>query len=336
MPEARYRLVDTETTPYYHCVSRCVRRAFLCGSDNLTGKNFDHRKQWIVNRIRQLSSIFAIDVCAYAVMSNHFHLVLHIEPARASEWTMDEVITRWTSLFAGTEPSQLYLAGESISQSDYQVLENHAEVWRQRLTDLSWYMRCLNENIARLANAEDDCTGRFWEGRFKSQALLNEAALCACMAYVDLNPIRAGLCQALEDSDFTSIQERVKKYRQDHNSNKHSSQKALIGSWLRPLRLERDLPSKKTMPIALESYFMLVDWTGRSVRNNKGIIPDHISPILKQLNINEKNWLSNIKYFDSRIYRTLGRVNQIRELARKTQKRWLKGMTFASSFYLHQ
>jgi len=77
------------------------------------------------------------------------------------------------------------------------------------LKDLSWYMRCLNEKVARMANAEDACTGRFWEGRFKSQALLDEAAVVSCMAYVDLNPIRAGICESLETSAFTSIQERL-------------------------------------------------------------------------------------------------------------------------------
>ena len=193
MPQARYRLVDTATTPYYHCLSRCVRRAFLCGKDRFTGRSFEHRKQWILDRVKHLSSLFAIDVCAYAIMSNHFHLVLYVDVKQANEWTRDEVIDRWMGLYKEPAVVKKYKAGELLGTMELEALELLVQVWRNRLTDLSWYMRCLNEKIARMANVEDGCTGRFWEGRFKSQALLDEAALISCMAYVDLNPIRAGI-----------------------------------------------------------------------------------------------------------------------------------------------
>ena len=325
MPQARYRLVDTQVTPYYHCVSRCVRRAFLCGNDRFTGKNFDHRKQWILDRIKHLSSAFAIDVCAYAVMSNHFHLVLHVDVKKAENWAFDEIIDCWLMLYKGPEIACKYKAGEALSPLEQDALSSWVSVWRSRLADLSWYMRCLNETIARMANKEDQCTGRFWEGRFKSQALLDEAALISCMAYVDLNPIRAGRSESLEASEFTSIQERLAAYNPGNGNN---------NPWLKPLLQERQLHSSSSLPMQEVDYFALVDWTGRAIRAGKrGAIPSHVQPILRKLEVNEVNWVSNTQHFGSRFRRVLGRANQIRWLANRTERKWLNGLSQANKFY---
>ena len=114
MTTARKQLISLIDTPYYHCISRCVRRAFLCGEDKNTGRNFDHRRGWVEGKLLSLSQVFAIDVCAYAVMSNHTHLVLCVDVEQAKAWTMDEVLIRWHQLFKGTLITQQYLRGEKL------------------------------------------------------------------------------------------------------------------------------------------------------------------------------------------------------------------------------
>ena len=146
-------------------------------------------------------------------------------------------------------------------------------------------MRCLNEHLARLANAEDRCTGRFWEGRFKSQALLDEAGLLTAMAYVDLNPIRAGMATTPEDSEFTSICDRIKQVRALAEGPSSSSPRFA----LRPFSDESTC--KQSIPFSVRDYLSLVDWSGRAIRAGKrGFIDAGQPPILKRLNIDSESW----------------------------------------------
>ena len=209
MTRPRSSLVSVEETPWYHVTTRCVRRAFLCGQDPYSGRSFEHRRQWIVDRIAELSSVFAIDVAAYTVLSNHYHLVLRIDIDRAGEWTDEEVVERWQQLFSLPMLVERWKNGDGSSAAEDRATRALIQTWRQRLADLSWFLRCLNEPIARRANREDGCTDRFWESRFKSQALLDEAAVLTAMAYVDLNPVRAGIAATPEQSAYTSLQQRV-------------------------------------------------------------------------------------------------------------------------------
>ena len=179
MPRPRRTLISIEDTPYYHCCSRIVRRAFLCGDDKYTGKNYDHRRGWVEVQILKLTEAFAIDVAAYAVMSNHLHVVLYIDLDTVNNWSDREVVEQWHKLFNGTGLTQKFVKGEVIEECMVAQLKQLIATYRSRLSDISWFMRCLNEPIARQANIEDNCTGHFWEGRFKSQALLDEAAVLA-------------------------------------------------------------------------------------------------------------------------------------------------------------
>ena len=138
-------------------------------------------------------------------MHNHYHVVLFIDKSKADNWDALGVVERWHLLFSGTLYSQRFAQGDLLTAAEQANLDRSISLWRERLMDISWFMRIINEGIARMANREDDCTGRFWEGRFSSQALLDEKALAACSVYVDLNPIRAGIADSLTDSDNTSI-----------------------------------------------------------------------------------------------------------------------------------
>ena len=211
MTRAREQQICCEDTHYYHCISRVVRRAFLCGFDHSTKQDFEHRRQWVVDRLAEIDSVFCVDICAYTIMSNHYHLVLYINKQAVENLTDLEVIERWRKLYKGPEVIERYLRGEPLSASRHLLINEIVEKWRCRLSDISWFMRCLNEFIARKANSEDKCTGRFWEGRFKSQALLDEHALLTCMAYVELNPIRAKMASSPETSEFTSIKQRIEE-----------------------------------------------------------------------------------------------------------------------------
>jgi len=161
MTRPRHTQVSLADTPYYHGNARCVRRAYLCGIDPLTGENYEHRRDWLVSKIKSLSTIFSMDICAFAVMSNHYHLILRVDADTASTWTEQEVIERWTRLFSTPVLVERYLRSQSSSEAAGKKAPEIIEEWRIRLTDISWFMRVLNESIARQANREDNCTGCF-------------------------------------------------------------------------------------------------------------------------------------------------------------------------------
>ena len=325
MTTARKNLIDPASTPYYHCIARCVRRAFLCGKDEFSGKNYEHRRQWVVDRLKELAEVFAIEVCAYAVMSNHYHVVLHINREQGESWNTREVLERWTKLFSGHLLVQRFLANDSMGKAEVQRVEEFAEEYHGRLLDISWFMRCLNEHLAREANKEDGCKGRFWEGRYKSQALLDEAALLTCMAYVDLNPVRAKMAKTLETSDYTSVQERTKTADDNAASKQPAS--------LKPMRSQGQNPDK-AIPFTLSSYLELVDWTGRVVRKDKrGSISVDTPPILERLRIDPDEWLKTMSW-NNRFRRAVGKLASLKAYAAETGKKWVHGVSCSQSLYL--
>ena len=294
MTIARSQQISLDHTPYYHCTARCVRRAFLCGDDHYSGKNFDHRRQWIEDRLIDLSQVFAIDLLAYAVMSNHYHVVVRINAEKAANWSDADVVARWERIY---------------SVPDGEVPEECITLWRSRLADLSWYMRCINEKLARRANREDKCKGRFWEGRFKSQALLDETSLIKCMVYVDLNPIRVKIARTPEESTHTSIRSRV----------------AGTTGHLMPFASQSDT-ERASVPMRYEDYLLLVDGAGRAlIPGKRGAIPATMAPILERLGMEPNDWVREMKYYGRWYYRAVGSRDALQRYAEHLGRHWLKG-----------
>lgn len=320
MPKARKSQISLFDTPYYHCISRCVRRAFLCGEEN--GKSFEHRRQWVEDRIHVLSEVFTIGVCAYAVMSNHTHLVLHIDKEKAQSLSLEAVLQRWHTLYKGTLLTQQYLTPstrEELSEAQIKTIECTAEVWRKRLYDISWFMRALNEYIARAANKEDECTGHFWEGRFKLQALLDESALAACMAYVDLNPVRANMAKTPESSNHTSIQYRIRAARAGKTPKR-----------LMPFSSKSKRGLSTGLPFTLIEYLQAVDATSRHIYLAKqGKVDNNELHILERLNIESDKWLTLTTQFETLFKHAAGKVQHLEQYAHNQNQHWVHGQANA-------
>ena len=321
MPKPRSQQISLSDTPYYHICSRTVRKAFLCGIDKETGVSYEHRRNWIEKRIFQLSQVFAIDICAHAVMHNHLHLVLHVDSEQVKSWSTLEVLIRWHKLFKGTLLTRKYQREQPLTKFELAMIEETAQVYKQRLIDISWFMRTLNEPIARQANKEDKCTGHFWEGRFKSQALLDEGALLSCMTYVDLNPLRAGIAPTPEQSNFTSIQLRIKA--------------AIKGEQPSDLlTFTGDEQQDKTTGIffSLKDYLILVDETGRVIREDKrGAIDAKTAQILSRLHISDESWLKLTTNFEGIFTGAVGTAEHLCEFTEHVGLKRVHGIVNAQA-----
>jgi len=226
-------------------------------------------------------------------MSNHYHVVVCLNPNRASDWSDDDVVKNWLSLFPN---APAYPKAETVA------------TWRARLTNLSWYMRCLNEPLARWANREDGCTGRFWEGRFHSQALLDEQALLKCMAYVDLNPVRAGIVDTPASAAHTAAKARI------HGLDTH----------LAAFSTDR---RDTVIPYRQADYMQLLDWTSRLIHADKRAVKSaYPPPIITRIGANPPAWITEMRNYGRWYYRAVGSTSSLRQLADRMSQRWLQGV----------
>jgi len=262
MATARRLLVAANITRYYHCTSRCVRGAYLCGKDATGNKDYSHRREWLRNRLLFVSEVFSLQVVAYSIMENHFHVIVKLDPDSAGKLSDMETVLRWHKLFKGNSLSRRFSEGEPLDNVELKALQRIAVIWRNQLCDIGWFMRCIKEPLARMANREDNCKGRFWEGRFHSQALLDDQAVAACMVYVDLNPLRAGMCEYPEDDEHTSLFARTSQIAEstEHNINHKAA--------LLPFS-NTETRSVQSLPFTQTEYLNLLDNAARLAKPGK-------------------------------------------------------------------
>lgn len=342
----RREVFDPDTVGVYHCFNRIVRRSFLCGVDPHTGKDYSHRRDWLYQRLKYLAHYFAIDVLAYAILSNHYHLVLRNRPDRVAAMGDREVVKAWLMI---CPKAQKRADGTAAPPTDAEIRaelkQSRVAELRKRLSNPSWLIRQLSQYMGIRCNAEDELTGHFWEARFGMTRLLDDAAVLACLAYVDLNPIRAHLTGSLEAYPHVSIGERLRTL---------DNQAVDTSSWLAPIalsgetsgapvevvnRLSRQALAEELaaqsnrplgcLPIGLEQYAELLRWLAGSERCGSHRASCHESPprgcpqILTAFGLDPNAFVDLVHHFRGRFYTAAGCPTSLRREAARRGKRRL-------------
>ena len=348
----RKDVVRPDEVGVYHCWSRCVRRAFLCGRDPVSGKDFEYRRLWIQQFEERLAGLFAIEIGFRAEMSNHAHLVLRNRPDVVEGWSDEQVAHRWLQIPHLTKSKDGQL--KTISDGRIAIEKSRPErvqELRQRLSDPSFFMAALCEYVARRSNREDGRSGTFWEDRFGCRELADEASIIVCGIYIDLNQIRAGEATTPESSTHTSAYDRIvaREMRQRAGESHHDSQQAVDG-WLCELTIDetkdpsdpssirsataRRASDKGLIPMSLDDYLKLLEASGRMVRDDKtGAIPAEIAPILERLGIQTELWPELVTKYHDWFGQIVGSTKKLVERALETGRKWHRGQSYCATVF---
>lgn len=343
---SRAEVIDPNEVTIVHVISRTVRRCFLLGDDPISGKNFDHRKVWIEEMLEHFAASFGIDLLAFSLLSNHYHLILRTRPDVVASWDDTEVARRWLMICPlrkcqGKSPGPTEADLNSIRNCPIKLAQA-----RERLSSISWWMRLLNQRIAQRANRDDETPGRFWQNRFRAIRLIDEESLLACAAYVELNPIRAALAETIEDSDYTSIQRHIQAQLQTSDDAANPLEPVAPDSEV--ARFDRSVPTlspeerrdaflakltideakdpigvvasqtgcrcsdKGFLTLQPEAYFELLDWTARQIVDGKsGSTPTETPPVLQRLGLQPSSWCELVMRFEESFCHLAGRCDRI-------------------------
>jgi hypothetical protein len=345
---ARVEVFAADEIAIVHVMNRTVRRCFLFGFDSVSGKNYDHRKQWIDDQLRQQAMYFGIDLLSYSILSNHFHVMLRSRPDIVREWSDNEVARRWLMLCPRLRDEQR----RPIEPTEFEInrIVNNPQklaAIRNRLSDISWWMRLLSQHIAQRANREDGEIGKFFQARYRAVRMLDETATLACSAYVDLNPVRARQARTVDTSDYTSAQLRARDLQArsvsppvdsavnpaasattefPSDGNPSATMSLDNARHLAPIDLQEGTTTpgpdahaggdrcsnKGFLPMSTEQYLELLNWTARRVVHDKSeLTPPQVVSLLQRSGLSDETWCGLVRDFGRLFSLVAGKPHQI-------------------------
>jgi REP element-mobilizing transposase RayT len=317
MPTLRRHVVNPDVAATYHTLSRCVRRAFLIRPGQ------SDRRQWVADQLAQVMSCFAFDLYSFAILGNHVHLVLANSPDRARQWSDREVARRWLTLYPSPwlrRKRGVPVDGPPSEDEISELVDDAAQLEkvRRRLHDLSWFMKCLKEPIARRANREDGVTGHFWEGRYHAFRVCDAGGVVVASAYVDLNEVRAGIAATPEESRFSSggirAEQAVRRSRRGQRQRRSRGRRSLLGR----------IPLAALPEIDERGYLEFLDRSARMPRAGARSLDPTLPPVLMRLGLDGTAWSKAARSGLGRMRGSAaGAVVSVLQEAKLRRRRWV-------------
>ena len=337
---ARKEIIRPNQVAVYHCWATTLPKLCLCGKKGKT--DCDHRKEWIRDRLVQMSEVFAVEVCGYAINKDRLDVIIRVRPDLAKKWSKEEVARRWKMIHPQDRDRELEF--ETVKPSKQQIQDllddkQQLEECRGRLCDVTWFVRDLCEAVARRMNREEGRKGRVWYGRFRTRQVLDApAALASCTA-IELSPVVAGLTKEIGKGGYSSACDRIAGAKSRARAKTRAPRAKDADIWLCPVdatKAKGKVPAKSAFPMTPSDYVKLVEWTGKQIAAKKlDAAPSaDIAGALSKMGLNPDSWLSFVAGLDDRFTRAVGSPKLMAKEAKRIGKSWFRGHIHAEEAYL--
>jgi len=319
MRRLRRNTICLDECSCYHVITRCTRQLHLLADEDGGQDEGSQRKEFLLQQLKRLATFTAVGVAGFSLMDNHLHLLLKVDTDSARGWSDREVVRRWLGLHP---PRDGYRQRVEVEDAHIDaVLDDPAPErvasLRTKLTSISQFMKELKQEVTQKINRLDNTVGSLWAGRFKSHQVKDEAQLLTTLAYIDLNPFAAGVCDSPETARYTSLAVRLHGSGEaaleanadnvdtDETSSTPPSTPAERRGWWMTLgggRPGATRPHRAVLPgttLTLNRYLRLIDRVARLLRRGKRELSRDAMPILKRVAVSPAGLASTLgDWFD--------------------------------------